>query len=175
MPSLKFSDDMDMAQMLVNTLVGGGMSSRLFQEIREKNGLAYNVYTYPSAYINNGMMTIYIGTNPESVDKAVVETKKVIDNLRKNGLTQSEFDRGVGQLVGAYVMGQESTGALMRVYGKYALYNNEYFDLDSKLEKIRSITLKQANDTIQQIFDLEKASVAYVGKEIKSDLLNLIK
>lgn len=175
MPSLSFSDEDDMAQMLVNTLVGGGMSSRLFQEIREKSGLAYNVYTYPSSYVNNGMMSIYIGTNPDSATKAVELTKNVINKLRKDGLGEAEFDRGVQQLVGAYVLGQESTGSMMRVLSKYALYNNELFDIDSKLKKINSITLKQANDVIERIYDLSKASVAYVGKKMQTNLLDLLK
>ncbi|MEG1608428.1 MAG: insulinase family protein, partial [Clostridia bacterium] len=173
MPSINFSNKLDMPLMLVNNMVGGGMSSRLFQEIRENLGLAYNVYTYPSAYINNGVMSIYIGTNLKSVSKSIEATAKVIDDIKKNGLSKKEIERGIQQLKGTYVLGQESTGALMRVYAKYALFNDELFDIDKKLEEIDAITPEQVNEVIAQCFDTTKASVTYVGKSVKGNLLEI--
>lgn len=173
MPSINFSNKLDMPLMLVNNMVGGGMSSRLFQEIRENLGLAYNVYTYPSAYINNGVMSIYIGTNPKSVTKAISATAKVIDDIKKNGLSEREIERGIQQLKGSYVLGQESTSALMRVNAKYALFNNELFDIDKKLVEIDAITPAQVNEIIKECFDTTKASVTYVGKSVKENLLDV--
>lgn len=173
-PGLDYDNKLTMAEMLVNTVVGGGMSSRLFQEVREKRGLAYNVYTYNSSYINNGIMSLYIGTNVESVKKAVDCTLDLIENLRKNGLTQRELERGREQLKGAYVLGQESTGVMMRVNAKNVLFTDRVFDIDAKIKEIDNITLAQTKEIIDFTYDLSKASLAYVGKKPDCDIQKLI-
>lgn len=171
MPSLSFTDKLEMPLMLVTNLVGGGMSSRLFQEIRENLGLAYNVYAYSSSYINNGIMQLYIGTNPSSASKAVKATAKILKDLHQNGLNKKEVERGIQQLKGTYVLGQESTISLMRLQAKYALFNNEIFDFDKKLQAIQSITAEQIDQVIKQCFDRSLASLSYIGKKIDSNLL----
>ena len=173
-PSFEYDSKLSMAEVLVNTIVGGGMSSRLFQEVREKRGLAYNVYTYNSSYINNGMLSLYIGTNVESVKKAVDCSLELIDELRKNGLTKKELDRGIAQLKGNYVLGQESNGVMMRVNAKNVLFTDKIFDIDEKLKEIDAITLDQTREVIDYTYDLSKASLAYVGKKPDCDLNKLI-
>ncbi len=173
-PSFEYDSKLSMAEALVNTIVGGGMSSRLFQEVREKRGLAYNVYTYNSSYINNGMLSLYIGTNVESVKKAVDCSLELIEELRKNGLTKKELDRGIAQLKGNYVLGQESNGVMMRVNAKNVLFTDKIFDIDEKLKEIDAITLDQTREVIDYTYDLSKASLAYVGKKPDCDLNKLI-
>ncbi|MDE6474222.1 MAG: insulinase family protein [Clostridia bacterium] len=173
-PAFEYDSKLTMAEALVNTIVGGGMSSRLFQEVREKRGLAYNVYTYNSSYVNNGVMSLYIGTNVESVKKAVDCTLDLIEDLRKNGLTKKELERGIAQLKGNYVLGQESNGVMMRVNAKNVLFTDRVFDIDEKLKEIDSITLEQTKEVIDYTYDLSKASLAYVGKKPKCDVNKLI-
>ncbi len=173
-PSFEYDSKLSMAEALVNTIVGGGMSSRLFQEVREKRGLAYNVYTYNSSYINNGVLSLYIGTNVESVKKAVDCSLELIEELRKNGLTKKELDRGIAQLKGNYVLGQESNGVMMRVNAKNVLFTDKIFDIDEKLKEIDAITLDQTREVIDYTYDLSKASLAYVGKKPDCDLNKLI-
>ncbi len=173
-PSFEYDSKLSMAEALVNTIVGGGMSSRLFQEVREKRGLAYNVYTYNSSYINNGVLSLYIGTNVESVKKAVECSLELIEELRKNGLTKKELDRGIAQLKGNYVLGQESNGVMMRVNAKNVLFTDKIFDIDEKLKEIDAITLDQTREVIDYTYDLSKASLAYVGKKPDCDLNKLI-
>lgn len=173
-PALEFDSKLSMAEMLVNTIVGGGMSSRLFQEVREKKGLAYNVYTYNSSYVNNGLLSLYIGTNVDSVKKSVDCTLRIIEDLRKNGITQRELDRGIAQLKGSYVLGQESTGVMMRVNAKNVLFSDKLFDIDEKIKEIDNITLAQAKEVIDYSYDLTKASLAYIGKQPKCDINKLI-
>lgn len=173
-PSFEYDSKLSMAEALVNTIVGGGMSSRLFQEVREKRGLAYNVYTYNSSYINNGVLSLYIGTNVESVKKAVDCSLELIDELRKNGLTKKELNRGIAQLKGNYVLGQESNGVMMRVNAKNVLFTDKIFDIDEKLKEIDAITLDQTREVIDYTYDLSKASLAYVGKKPDCDLNKLI-
>ncbi len=173
-PSFEYDSKLSMAEALVNTIVGGGMSSRLFQEVREKRGLAYNVYTYNSSYINNGVLSLYIGTNVESVKKAVDCSLELIEELRKNGLTKKELDRGIAQLKGNYVLGQESNGVMMRVNAKNVLFTDKILDIDEKLKEIDAITLDQTREVIDYTYDLSKASLAYVGKKPDCDLNKLI-
>ncbi|MDE5755740.1 MAG: insulinase family protein [Clostridia bacterium] len=173
-PAYEYDSKLTMAEALVNTIVGGGMSSRLFQEVREKRGLAYNVYTYNSSYINNGVLSLYIGTNVESVKKSVDCTLELIEDLRKNGLTKKELERGIAQLKGNYVLGQESNGVMMRVNAKNVLFTDKIFDIDEKLKEIDAITLDQTREVIDYTYDLSKASLAYVGKKPKCDVNKLI-
>lgn len=173
-PAFEYDSKYTMAEMLVNTIVGGGMSSRLFQEVREKRGLAYNVYTYNSSYVNNGLLSLYIGTNVESVKKAVDCTVDLIEELRKNGLTRRELERGIEQLKGSYVLGQESTGVMMRVNAKNVLFSDKLFDIDEKIKEIENITLAQTKEVIDYSYDLSKASLAYIGKKPNCDIDKLI-
>ncbi|MDE6189464.1 MAG: insulinase family protein [Clostridia bacterium] len=173
-PAFEYDSKYSMAELLVNTIVGGGMSSRLFQEIREKRGLAYNVYTYNSSYVNNGLLSLYIGTNVESVKNAVDCTVDIIQELRKNGLTKRELERGIEQLKGSYVLGQESGGVMMRVNAKNVLFSDNIFDIDEKIKAIENITLEQTKEVIDYSYDLSKASLAYVGKKPDCDVNKLI-
>lgn len=175
MPAYEYDHPNVMAMMIANFVLGGGMSSRLFQEIREKQGLAYNVYSYPSTYVNNGVMTLYIGTNLASVEKAVVSTKKLLQDMCKNGISEQEFTKAVQQLKTSYVLGQESTSSQMRVYAKNAIYTGELFDIDKRIQAVDSLTVDDINQVIKECFDVSKASISYVGKEIKSNLLDLLK
>lgn len=174
MPAYEYDNKLSMAMMLVNNIVGGGMSSRLFQEIREKQGLAYNVYSYPSTYINNGVTTIYIGTNPASVCKSLQGVKRLIDQVRKDYLTKAELQKGIRQLKSAYVLGQENTSAQMRVLSKHALYTGELFSIDDKIKVIESITMDDVERVIDDCYDLSKAVVSYVGQKVDENLLDCL-
>ena len=173
-PAFEYDSKYSMAELLVSTIVGGGMSSRLFQEIREKRGLAYNVYTYNSSYVNNGILSLYIGTNVESVKNAVDCAVDIIQDLRKNGLTKRELERGIEQIKGSYVLGQESGSVMMRVNAKNVLFADRIFDIDEKIKEIENITLEQTKEVIDYSYDLSKASLAYVGKKPSCDVNKLI-
>ncbi|MEG2084400.1 MAG: pitrilysin family protein [Clostridia bacterium] len=174
-PSVSFSSDDNMAVTLLNTIFGGGMSSRLFQNVREKLGLAYNVYSYPSTYINNGFMNIYIGTNVKSACKATKTVKTEIIKLLNDGIPKQEFERGVQQMRGAYILGQESTSSLMRLDGKFALYGNKLFHFDEKIKQIAEIKYDDVMRVASDTFNFDKVSASYVGKKIDCNLLDVIK
>lgn len=154
---------------------GSGMSSRLFCEVREKHGLAYSVYSYLSAYINNGMSGIYVGTNPKSAQKAVEIISKIIDDVRQNGFTEEEFKRAIQQAKSGYVLGQEGTGVLMRYYAKRLLYADEVVDVDQLMDSINKINYNDFNDLYMKEFDKKLVSMSYVGKETDKNLYNIIK
>lgn len=174
-PSYPYGSDMELPMMLMNTIFGGGMSSRLFQDIREKQGLAYSVYSYPSAYINNGDMTIYLGTNMNTSKQAIASVRNEIERLKKDGLSEEEFERGKKQLKGAYTLGQESTTSLMKIYARNCLYANRTLDFDERINNIDKIKLEETKEVIDKIFDFDKVTSSYVGKKIDYDPLKVIK
>lgn len=174
-PCLEFGADNYMSLLALNSAFGGGMSSRLFQEVREKSGLAYNVYSYPSAYYGDGVFSIYLGTNPKTTQKALSSIKEQIIKLKKTGLAEDELARVKKQLKGNYALSQESSAALMRVYGRNALFLNEYFDFDKKIAEIDMISNDSVMDIINYIFDFDKVVTSYVGKEINFNPLDIIR
>lgn len=106
---------------VMNNLFGGGMSSRLFQRIREEMGAAYSVYSFPSTYTNCGTFTVYAGTSPETAQKVADELHNQIRLLRDGGVTQEEFDMAKEQLKVSYVLGLESSSSRMSAIGRSKL------------------------------------------------------
>ena len=159
-------DDID-AFGVANIVLGGGMSSRLFQKVREEMGLAYSVYSYPSAYKDNGVIEIYAGVNAELRDLAVSAIIEEVTKFKKNGITESEFLRGREQLKSSLIMGQESTASQMLLYGKTLIHKNQVFDFDKRLKDINALTLKDVLRTIDRSFDIENAAFATVGASRK--------
>ena len=174
-PSYRFGHEKEMAGMVFNTIFGSGMSSRLFQEVREKLGLCYSIYSYPSAYSCTGDFCIYLGTNTDTSKKAIEVVRDEIKNVVKNGLTLEEIERGKRQLKGAYVLSQESTSSIMRVASRSALLLDKPFDLNEKVSKIDSVTIDDIKEVIEYIFDFERVVASYVGKAISYSPLEIMK
>src|SRR6185503_836698 len=95
------------AFLVVNTALGGGMSSRLFQEIRERRGLAYSVYSYHAQYTEGGLFTCYAGTTPGRAAEVIGLLRREVADIRDGGLTPAEFDRAKGHVKGSMVLGLE--------------------------------------------------------------------
>ncbi len=167
------TDKKKYANLVAHEIFGGGMSSRFFQEVREKNGLAYSVYSYNSAFANNAVTALYIGTNKKSAEKAVALTKNLIQSIRNEGLSQEEVQKGINSVRGHFVLGQESTSAMMRMVGSTALNVDNEFDLDESIDMINSLTRDDVYQAFLNAFDTSTASIAYVGREIKTDLLEV--
>lgn len=157
-----FSD----AMSVFNNVAGGGMSSRLFQKIREELGLCYTVYSYPSCYLSTGTFAVYAGLNSGSVKKAYAEIFEVLKELKKNGISSDEFARGKAQAISAFAFGQESTSAQMLLYGRYLLGTGKVFDQEAKLQSINSLSIDETND-LARSFDFESFSAAIVGKDVE--------
>ncbi len=174
-PSVSMTDKNYLTVNAGSYVFGGGMSSRLFAEVREKHGLAYSVYSYNSSYYNNGFSAIYIGTNTASALKAVSIVADIIDDVRKNGFTEEEFRRSIQQAKAAYILGQDSNGALMRFYSKWLLMTDSLVDFDDLIAELDKIGYDDFNEIYKNEFDRSRVSLAYVGKELKEDLYSAIK
>lgn len=162
MPALSLEDDRRDALTIANIIFGGGMSSRLFQKIREDLGLCYSIYSYLSCYKDTGVLEIYAGVNTESRD---VACQAIADEIKrfKQGITEQEFLRGKEQLKSSLILGQESVAGQMQLFGRYALFKNELFDFNERLKSINALTRKDILAVIDGFFDIEKASSATVG------------
>ena len=174
MPSYSMFDNNCYALSIVAELLGGGMSSRLFQELREKNGLVYSVFSTISAYCNNGVSSIYIGTNPKSIEKALTITAQEVNKARKEGFTLAEIEKGKKTLTSNYVFAQESTISMMRAIGKKVLFKNEMLDVDYEIEQYNSLSVDDIKKALFDCFDLSKASLGYAGQKTKLDMLNAL-
>ena len=163
MKGFSMHDDMTDAFSIANTVLGGGMSSRLFQKIREELGLCYSVYSYASQYKDNGILEIYAGVNTEQRDLAVNAIIDEVKRFKKEGITEQEFIRGKEQMKSAFIMGRESTATQMMLYGKYMIYLNKLYDVNERLNKIEKITLDDVRRAIDMSFDIESAATATVG------------
>ncbi len=162
-PSLKRGEKLEDAVNAVNRVLGGSMSARLFQEVREKRGLAYSVYSYLSSYNECGSLAIYAGVNPAKLDEAYDAINAVVYDMKKNGITKDEFSRGREQMKASMFFSNENTDAQMILYGKYMLYFNEIFDFEGKLSRINAMTYDDAMSAVSTMFDESAKAVALVG------------
>ena len=158
-------DDKNDALSIANTVFGGGMSSRLFQKIREELGLAYSVYSYSSQYKDNGVMEIYAGVNTSLRDLAVEAIISETEKFKVGGITEQEFLRGKEQLKSAFIMGQESTASQMLLYAKYLILLDKEFDFNDRMKKLESVSMSQVREVIEEIFDLSLVATATVGSK----------
>ena len=140
-PGLARTDDRRYALDVLNTALGGGMSSRLFQEVREKRGLAYSVYSYAAHYADLGMFGVYAGCLPKKIDQVLEVCREQLADVAANGITAEEFDRARGQLKGGFVLGMEDTGSRMGRLGKSELVYDELVSVDEVLTRIDAISL----------------------------------
>lgn len=163
-PSLRREDKLMDAALVMNTILGGGMSSRLFQKVREQMGLAYTVYSYISSFTEGGLLTIYAGVNPANVQKAQDAIFDTVSDLCKNKFTDDEFLRGKEQLKSSVILSQENTASQMVSYGKHMLFTGEVFDPEKRAKEIGEMTREDCEKALAMNFDAEKLAAAAVGK-----------
>ncbi len=133
-------DDRRFALGVLNSALGGGMSSRLFQEIREKRGLAYSVYSYATQYADAGVFGVYAGCAPDNAERVLALIREQLDAVAGSGLTDAEVDRGRGQLKGGLVLGLEDSGSRMTRIGKGELVYGDILEVDELIGCIDAVT-----------------------------------
>lgn len=166
-PSVKRYDSLYDATQIMNSVLGGSMSSRLFQKVREELGLAYTVYSYLSTYAEAGSLVVYAGVNSENYLKSVGAVLACIDDIKKKTISKEEFMRGKEQLTSSSVFAQESTSSQMLLYGKELIYSGRVYDFEERVRKIASVTLDDVMSAIENNFDKSCLASAVVGKTDK--------
>ena len=131
---------------ILSNIIGGSMSSRLFQEIREKNGLAYSVYTYNQYYLSGGLTSTYIGTNLESYEKAIEITLLEFKKLRENGVTEEELQKSKNKYISRISFAMENPRSRMGILGNYYIRKNKILDTEELKSKVNTVKLEDINN-----------------------------
>lgn len=170
-PSVSRKDPLADAVSALIGVLGGNMSSRLFQEVREKRGLAYSVYSYGSSYDECGTLNIYAGVNPAKAAEAMDAINAVIADLKANGVTDDEFSRCREQMKSSMFFADESTSSQMLIYGRTLLQKGEVYNPEEKLRRINEMKKEDVLKAIELIFNDEKKATSIVGNldYIKAD------
>lgn len=150
------------ALSVLNAALGGGMSSRLFQEIREKRGLAYQVYSSVANYADAGHLSVYAGCQPERLGEVTAVLRDVLGRVGKEGFTEAEVARAKGQLRGGLVLGLEDTASRMSRIGKQELNYGTYQSVDETVERIEAVGAEEVYDLARDLFARAGVSVAAV-------------
>ena len=148
---------------LLDTIIGGGMSSRLFQEIREKRGLAYAVYSYRAMFADSGSFAVYAGTTPNNAQTVIDIVRGEVDSLVTSGITEAELERAKGHLKGSLVLSAEDPSSRMNRLGKQQLTTGEIISIDELIEKFDRIEMDDMTSIINRIFSQKDFLVTIVG------------
>ena len=155
--------------ILANTL-GGNMSSRLFQKIREDRGLAYSVYSYTSSFEEGGIITIYAGTTLKDYKEVVRLIREEFQDIKNNGISEKELQKTKNQFLSAVTFGLESSkGRMTRMANSYLFYK-EVKDLDDVLKEIEKITVEDIKEVAKEVFDEKYYSLTVLGNIEEGDL-----
>jgi predicted Zn-dependent peptidase len=156
------SDDRRSTMAVLNSILGGGMSSRLFQEVREKRGLAYSVYSFSPSYSDAGLFGLYAGCSPAKVGQVAELLLSEFARLGSGGVTEDEMRRAVGQLSGASALALEDSDTRMSRLGRSEITLGEFSDLDESLRRLALVTPTDVRELAAELVS-RPLSVAAVG------------
>jgi predicted Zn-dependent peptidase len=163
-PAPPITDDNRYATLILNTVLGGGMSSRLFQTIREERGMAYSVYSDLSPYRDTGMLCVFAGTSREKALEVVKLILAEFRKLKENALSEEELTRAKDQLKGNILLGLESSSARMANLARQEMYFHQFFSIDEIIARVNEVTAAQVQTMAQRLFDPESIAVTLLGR-----------
>jgi len=163
--SLEFNSPFSAIQNVLNVIAGGGMSSRLFQRVREQLGLAYSVYTGSSGHINNGSFNVILNISPENTTKALSAVFEELKGIKSGNITKQEVERAKIQLKSSLIFGRENVSSVMIANGRMLLLANEVYDIEKRIAEIDAVTVLDTNVFANKIFTPQKMCSAYVGRK----------
>src|SRR5215467_9507973 len=162
-PSYPITHEKRHSSYILNTLLGGGMSSRLFQNIRERQGLAYAIYSDLNPYRDTGCLSIYAGTPRESAVKVVKSVVSEFQQLKSETVSEEELRRAKDQLKGSLMLSLESSTARMSNLARQEMYFDRFYGLDELIEKIQAVTAEELKDLGNYFFKTENIAVTVLG------------
>ncbi|HUI76211.1 MAG TPA: pitrilysin family protein [Candidatus Acidoferrum sp.] len=162
-PSFPIADERRFGVAVLNNLLGGGMSSRLFQNIREKQGLAYAVFSEITPYSDTGMLTVYAGTAKETVGQVVDLTIAELRAMKESPVSEEELLRAKNHLKGSLMLSLESTSSRMSNLARQELYFGRFFSLDEILASIDAVTREELQSLAKEFFRTEQISATVLG------------
>jgi len=159
-------EDKDMYVLhILNNILGGGLSSRLFQEIREQRGLAYSVYSYHSTYVDTGLFAIYAGTSPNKTEEAIKCIIDEMNKLKKESITQDELERTKAQIKGNLYLGLESVSSRMSRLGKTELSFGRVKTAEEAVEQLEKVTVEDVRRVMERLWVKDKISILTLGQK----------
>jgi len=161
-PGVARDDKRRFALGILSSALGGGMSSRLFQEIREKRGLAYSTYAYSQQFAGSGVLSFYVGCKPNKAKEVIKIIQSILYDVAENGLTSDEISRAKGAVSGSLVLSQEDTGSRMTRIGKSELVYGQVLSFDEILREISSVTPEQIKEIASESLPISP-TLAVVG------------
>ncbi|MHA7270023.1 M16 family metallopeptidase [Arthrobacter sp. HLT1-20] len=150
-PSLRATDSRRYVMSVLNSILGGGMSSRLFQEIREKRGLVYSTYSFASSYADTGYFGMYAGCSPAKVGQVIGLLSAELEKLATDGVSETELKKALGQLSGGIVLALEDSGSRMSRLGRAEIVTGEFMDIDESLDRIRKVTAAEVQELAREL------------------------
>lgn len=164
-PGIPYTDERRYTQNVMNSILGGGISSHLFQKIREERGLAYNVYSYPSTYREAGTYTIYVGTGPGKVREFFALLKDELDRFIREGVTDEEVRRTQSQIKASLYLGMESVMSRMNRLGKSEVLYGKITPVEEVIEKVYAVTPQMVKDYAYEILGKQPYALAVIGEQ----------
>lgn len=163
-PSLPYGSEERFALQLLSTALGAGMSSRLFQKVREEKGLCYSIYSYGAGHADTGLFCVYTALGKETEEQAIRTILEVVREVADKGISDQELERAREQSKANVLMGLESTQSLMSHMGRSLLLTGAITTPDEMLERYNAVTGEQVRDLARRIFDFEAMSLSAVGR-----------
>ena len=162
-PGLERDHENKYDMTIFNTIFGGGMSSRLFQKIREDNGLTYSIYSYISAYTDAGLFAVYAGMNPNQIEKVCRLIYEEIEDIKNSLISDKVIKITKEQIISNYIIGTESTVNRMTSMGGSVLLRNTVQTQEEIISNIESVTAQSVHNIVNKIFDFDKISISLSG------------
>jgi predicted Zn-dependent peptidase len=162
-PSHPIAHEKRFASYVLNTLLGGGMSSRLFQNIRERQGLAYAIYSDLNPYRDTGCLSIYAGTSRESAAKVVQSVVSEFRKLKSEAVPEEELRRSKDQLKGSLMLSLESSTARMSNLARQDMYFDRFYGMDELIQKIEAVTAEDLREMANDFFRTESIAITVLG------------
>jgi predicted Zn-dependent peptidase len=162
-PGVAHDDDARYAVALLDAILGGSASSRLFQEIRERRGMAYSVYTFGSQYAETGQVGIYVGTREDNLDECLEVIAAELEDVAGGGLRPGELDRAKENLEGRLLLSLESTSNRMSRVGRALVTGTELVSVEETIRRLRAVTADEVADSARSLFAPTRLSAAGIG------------
>jgi predicted Zn-dependent peptidase len=172
--TVKFDDDLRGAVLLLNAIIGGSMSSKLFQKIREDLGMAYTVFSYLDFFMDASVIGVYLNSDKKYTGPVILNVFDELDKIARDGLTQEEIDSAKEQLKGSLVLGLENTSHRMNRLAKHELLLNRYISIDESINEIDRVTADEVNNLAANLFSPDNYTITILGPLTKSEIKKTI-
>jgi predicted Zn-dependent peptidase len=175
LPAVGYDSNLRHPLLILNAMLGGGMSSRLFQGLREEHGLVYDVHSFVDFYSDCGIFGFYLSTDKKNIKKIIEELKRIFDNLYTRGFCEDEVELAKSYIIGNLLLSLEnSTNRMLRI-GREFGYLNKITPVEKTVEKIKSIKVDEINGLLRDYLDLKRYSVSAIGPVDEDWVSNFVK